>query len=121
MLQSYAHESTDTDTAACPHTNAEADCLHRQAEYFLHRVIQEAIPRKTCALWFTEDVGLDYLFFKVADVAQIKSDCFDHCEEDHPCYEQSLIVTWQVIELQIKQNNVSNSSVNVQIRMSNIF
>lgn len=39
-----------------------------------------------------EDVGLNYLFFKVANVAQIKSDHFYDCEEDHPGYEQSLVV-----------------------------
>lgn len=53
---------------------------------------------------FGEDVGLNYLFFKVANVAQIKSDHFNDCEEDHPGYEQSLVVPGKIIELEIKQS-----------------
>lgn len=46
---------------------------------------------------------MNYLFFKVANVAQIKSDHFNDCEEDHPGYEQSLVVPRKIIELEIKQ------------------
>lgn len=55
--------------------------------------------------------ALNDLFFKVSNVAQIQSSCFDHCEENHPCYEQSLIVSWQLTELQVKHNNGSKFSV----------
>lgn len=47
---------------------------------------------------------MNYLFFKVANVAQIKSDHFNDCEEDHPGYEQSLVVPGKIIELGIKQS-----------------
>lgn len=55
-------------------------------------------------LWFREDAGLNYLFFKVANVAQIESGHFDECEEDHPGDEQSLVVLGQIIELEMKKS-----------------
>lgn len=47
--------------------------------------------------------GLRYLFFEVAYVAQVKPQRLHHREKDHPSYEQSLVVAWQVMELQTKQ------------------
>lgn len=43
---------------------------------------------------------LHYLLFEVANVAQIKSDHFNDGEEDHPGYEQGLVVARQMVELQ---------------------
>lgn len=46
---------------------------------------------------------VSYLLLQVANEAQIEPGCFDHSEEDRPCYQQSLIVSWQVTELKPKQ------------------
>lgn len=59
---------------------------------------------------FRVDVGLNYPFFKVASVAQIKSHHFNDCEEDYPSYEQSLVVSRKITELEVKQKgNVRGS------------
>lgn len=45
------------------------------------------------------DVFLSYLFFKVANVAQVESDHFNHCDKDQPSYEQSLVVSRKIVIL----------------------
>lgn len=72
---------------------------------------------KISSFCFREDIGLNYPFFKVASVAQIKSDHFNDCEEDHPSYEQSLVVSRKINELEVKQN----WNVRMTGRYENIF
>lgn len=45
---------------------------------------------------------MKYLFSQVANVAQVQPDHLDHREEDHPGYEQSLVVAWKIMELERK-------------------
>lgn len=45
------------------------------------------------------DVPQSYLFFQVANVAQIKPDHFNDCEQDQAGYEQSLVVPREIVVL----------------------
>lgn len=72
-------------------------------------LFRRRVHKNSSELWFKGDVGLNYLFFQVANVAQIKPDHFNDCEEDHPGYEQSLVVPGKIIELEIKQEGMKTS------------
>lgn len=47
---------------------------------------------------------IPYLFSQVANVAQVKPEHLHQGEEDHPGYEQSLVVSLEVRELENKHD-----------------
>lgn len=53
-----------------------------------------------------QEAASNDLFSQVANVAQVKPDHLDHREEDHPSYEQSLVVSWKIMELERKHTQL---------------
>lgn len=49
-----------------------------------------------------QGAAFNYLFSQVTSVAQVQPDHLDHCEEDHPSNEQTLVVSLKIMELENK-------------------